>query len=69
MQEKKKIQKEKEVPTMNVNKGRMHKENLQKKLNEKVKMIILCNLPFSNANSFFSRKKRKKLGVLGVRDD
>ncbi|KAL4002586.1 Pescadillo N-terminus family protein [Acanthocheilonema viteae] len=34
MQEKKKIQKEEEVPTMNVNKGRMHKENLQKKLNE-----------------------------------
>uniref|UniRef100_A0A0R3S3U6 Pescadillo homolog n=1 Tax=Elaeophora elaphi TaxID=1147741 RepID=A0A0R3S3U6_9BILA len=32
VQEKKKIQKE--VPTMNVNKGRMHKENLQKKLNE-----------------------------------
>uniref|UniRef100_A0AAF5PP75 Pescadillo homolog n=1 Tax=Wuchereria bancrofti TaxID=6293 RepID=A0AAF5PP75_WUCBA len=34
VQEKKKIQKEKEVPIMNVNKGRMHKENLQKKLNE-----------------------------------
>ncbi|VDK73210.1 unnamed protein product [Litomosoides sigmodontis] len=32
MQEK--IRKEKEVSTMNVNKGRMHKENLQKKLNE-----------------------------------
>uniref|UniRef100_A0A1I7VK08 Pescadillo homolog n=1 Tax=Loa loa TaxID=7209 RepID=A0A1I7VK08_LOALO len=34
IREKKKVQKEKEVPTMNVNKGRMHKENLQKKLNE-----------------------------------
>nr|A8QHQ0.2 RecName: Full=Pescadillo homolog [Brugia malayi] len=35
VQERKKIQKEKEVPIINVNKGRMHKENLQKKLNEK----------------------------------
>ncbi|VDK62113.1 unnamed protein product [Onchocerca ochengi] len=35
LQEKKKILKEKEVSTMNVSKGRMHKENLQKKLNEK----------------------------------
>ncbi|VDP14173.1 unnamed protein product [Onchocerca flexuosa] len=35
LQEKEKILKEKEVSTMNVNKGRMHKENLQKKLNEK----------------------------------
>lgn len=43
-QEKEKIRKEKEVPTMNVNKGRMHKENLQKKLNEEVKMITLCLL-------------------------
>ncbi|CAG9530602.1 unnamed protein product [Cercopithifilaria johnstoni] len=34
IREKKKIQKEKEIPTMNVNKGQMHRENLQKKLNE-----------------------------------
>lgn len=42
MQEKKKVEKEKEEPTMNVNKGRMHKENLQKKINEEVRMIIPC---------------------------
>uniref|UniRef100_A0A915PI92 Pescadillo homolog n=1 Tax=Setaria digitata TaxID=48799 RepID=A0A915PI92_9BILA len=34
IQEKKRIRKEKEVSNMDVNKGQMHKENLQKKLNE-----------------------------------